>query len=112
MYSFFFGCKGYQALTYGGAKMKRKLFTGVLFFFLGIGVYVNSAMSVDVPRMTKDELKALLGSPDLLIVDVRLDRDWKGSDLKIKGAIREEPRDVESWANKYSKDKTLVLYCA
>jgi rhodanese-related sulfurtransferase len=92
--------------------MKKNLFIGILFLFLGMGMYVTSVMSADVPRMTKDELKALLGSPDLLIVDVRLGRDWKESDLKIKGAVREESREVESWANKYSKDKTLVLYCA
>jgi rhodanese-related sulfurtransferase len=92
--------------------MKKNLFIGILFLFLGMGMYVTSVMSADVPRMTKDELKALLGSPDLLIVDVRLGRDWKESDLKIKGAVREESREVESWANKYSKDRTLVLYCA
>jgi hypothetical protein len=92
--------------------MKRKLFIGILFFFLGMGMCVTSAMSADVPRMKKDELKALLGNPDLVILDLRLGRDWKDSDLKIKGAVREEPNDIESWAKKYSKDKTLVLYCA
>jgi len=92
--------------------MKKKRFIGILFVILGMGMYVTSVMSADAPRMTKDELKALLGSPDLIIIDVRLGGDWKESDLKIKGAVREEPRDVESWANKYSKDKTLVLYCA
>lgn len=62
--------------------------------------------------MTKEELKAMLGKPDLIIIDVRTGSDWLGSDLKIKGAIREDPEDVGSWAKKYSKDKTLVLYCA
>jgi rhodanese-related sulfurtransferase len=62
--------------------------------------------------MTKEELKGLLSDPDLIIVDVRLGRDWTGSDLKIKGAVREDPENIESWANKYSKDKTIVLYCA
>jgi hypothetical protein len=112
MYSFFFGCKTYKALTYGGTKMKRKLFIGILFFSLGIGMYVTSAMAADAPRMTKDELKALLQNPDLVTLDVRSSSDWTASDLKIKGAVREEPDDIESWANKYSKDKILVLYCA
>ena len=92
--------------------MKRRLFIGILFFFLGMGMYVTSAMSADVPRMTNDELKASLGNPDLIILDVRRGSDWKDSDLKIKGAVREDPHDIESWANKYSRDKTLVLYCA
>ncbi len=92
--------------------MKRKLFIGIIFFFLGIGMYVTSAMAADAPRMTKDELKALLGNPDLVTLGCALWQGLEASDLKIKGAVREEPDDIESWANKYSKDKILVLYCA
>ena len=67
-------------------------------------------MSKGVPRMTKDEINALLDGPDLTIIDVRHDQDWKGSDVKIKGAVREDPDDVQSWANKYAKNKLIVLY--
>jgi rhodanese-related sulfurtransferase len=55
---------------------------------------------------------AMLGNPDLVIIDVRAQKDWKESDLKIKGAVREDPETVESWANNYSKAKTIVFYCA
>ena len=92
--------------------MKKRLLIGMIFIFLGVGIFVKPTISADVPGMTKDELKALLGDPDLIILDVRRGSDWTGSDLKIKGALREEPNDIESWANKYSKDKILVLYCA
>ena len=44
-----------------------------------------------VPRMTKEELKSLLGNPGIVVVDVRIADDWKRSDSKIKGAIRENP---------------------
>ena len=77
-----------------------------------VGILTTFAKSADVPRMTKDELKAMLGNPDWVIVDVRLGRDWTENDLKIKGAIREDPEAVESWAKKYSTDKTFVLYCS
>ena len=66
----------------------------------------------DVPRMSKEELKARLGSPDLLILDVRTDRDWESSSQKIKGAIRRNPGIVDFWASDLPKDKTIVLYCA
>jgi hypothetical protein len=92
--------------------MKKTLLIGMIFIFLGVGIFVKPTISADVPGMTKDELKALLGNPDLIILDVRRGSDWTGSDLKIKGALQEEPNDIESWANKYSKDKILVLYCA
>ena len=62
--------------------------------------------------MTKEELKAMLGNPDLIIIDVRYGRDWTDSELKIKGAVREDPETFDSWAKKYPKDKTLVFYCA
>jgi rhodanese-related sulfurtransferase len=69
-------------------------------------------MSEGVPRMTKDELKAMLDNPDLVIIDVRAGTDWLRSDMKIKGAVREDYNDVKSWARKYSKDRLIILYCA
>ncbi len=91
--------------------MKGKLFV------LGISLTVMSLFTTlvfaeEVPRMTKEELKALLGDPTVVILDVRARSDWKRSQQKIKGAIRENPKLFDSWADKYSKDKTLVLYCA
>jgi rhodanese-related sulfurtransferase len=92
--------------------MKKTLFTAPLLIFFVIGILATFAKAAEVPRMTKDELKAMLGNPDLVILDVRTQSDWKGSDLKIQGAIREDPESVKSWAGKYPKNKTLVLYCA
>ena len=71
-----------------------------------------TAVAVDVPRMSKETLKERLADPDLIILDVRTGSDWKGSEFKIKGAIRANSDRVDSWAAKYAKDKTLVLYCA
>jgi rhodanese-related sulfurtransferase len=77
-----------------------------------VGIPTIFAKSADAPRMTKDELKAMMGNSDLVILDVRAKKDWKDGDSKITGAIREDPDSVKSWAGKYSKDKTIVLYCA
>jgi 3-mercaptopyruvate sulfurtransferase SseA len=65
-----------------------------------------------VAKMTKEDLRAKLGSPDVVIVDMRLGKDWKASEEKITGAIRVDPEAVESLAAKYPKDIILVLYCA
>jgi rhodanese-related sulfurtransferase len=72
----------------------------------------QTATAADIPLMTKEELKAKLGTPNLVIVDVRVGTDWKASEMKIKGAVRGEPQNIESWANQYPKDTTFVLYCA
>ena len=88
-----------------------RLVTGVI----GVAILcmlAQMAIAAEVPRMTKEELKAKLDNPDVVIVDVRAGKDWKGSEFKIKGAVRENPAKFSSWAEKYPKDKTLVLYCA
>jgi hypothetical protein len=64
----------------------------------------------DIPRITKEELRDKLADPDVVILDVRPEQQWKSSKLKIVGAIHENPAAVESWAGKYPKDKTIVLY--
>ena len=66
----------------------------------------------DVMRMTKEILKDKLGAEDLVIVDVRLGKDWDASEFKIKGAVRGDPKDFDTWGAQYPQDKTLVLYCA
>jgi len=92
--------------------MKKRLFLAILLIFFMVEGCTMFEKFVDAPRMTGDQLKAILGNPDLLIIDVRYGKDWTDSDLKIIGAIREDPEAFNSWANKYPKDKTLVFYCA
>jgi len=86
---------------------------GWLTIVLSLGValaMVVPAMSQEVPRISKEDLKEMLGKPDVVIVDVRTGSDWNDSSVKVKGAVREEPDKVDSWIEKYPKDKTLVFY--
>ncbi len=66
----------------------------------------------EVTRISIDELKGALDSKDYVILDVRAGKDWSSSELKIKGALREDPKLFDSWAAKYPKDKKIVFYCA
>lgn len=91
---------------------KRGLVVSVVLCLVLSGIWAVFALAEDIPRMTKEELKGLMDKPDVIIIDVRANVDWLGSTLKIKGAVREEPRNVNSWVDKYSKDKTLVFYCS
>jgi rhodanese-related sulfurtransferase len=76
-------------------------------------VYLASpAFAAEALRMDKDQLRAVLGNPELVIIDVRAYTDWVFSSEKIKGAVRENYRGLEGWSAKYPKDKTIVLYCA
>jgi rhodanese-related sulfurtransferase len=91
-------------------KSLRILAAGLVLALIGMSAV--AAMATEASRMSKEDLKAMLGDPDLVILDVRLGRDWGESERTITDAIRENPKEFESWADKYSKDKTIVLYCA
>jgi predicted sulfurtransferase len=74
--------------------------------------FSGTAGAADVERMSKEELKGMLDNPDVIVVDVRQHGDYNDSGTKIQGAVRENPRSVRQWMDKYPKDKTLVFYCA
>ena len=91
--------------------MKRYLmvFMAVLFALSVMGSSLKVAAG-EVPKINKEELKAMLDKENVVIIDVRVGKDWTASESKIKGAVREEPKKAKSWATKYDKYKTFVLY--
>ena len=93
-------------------KRELRVFAVVLSFII-LGMVGGMALAAEVPRIGAEELKALLGNPEVIIIDVRAGGDWDKSKEKIKGAVREDPnKKAKSWADRYSKDKTVILYCA
>ncbi len=91
----------------------RKLTTFLGLTFLLLFAFAMPAYGEDdVPRIRTEELKGMLGSSDLVLLDVRRENDWKTSDIKITGAVRVDPNDVGSWAGDYGKEQKIVLYCA
>ena len=76
-------------------------------FFILTGCAVTELKMISI-----DTLNNHLVTSDIIIIDVRHGLSWEKSDLKIKGAVRENPLNVTSWADKYQKDSNIVLYCA
>ena len=66
----------------------------------------------DVPMMTKEELRAALDAPGLVILDVRRGKDWTASEFKIKGAVYAPPKEFDQWVAQYPRQTKIVLYCA
>jgi hypothetical protein len=64
----------------------------------------------EVPRITKEQLKDMLGKPDLVIIDSRPVEQWKYSDQMIPGTVHEDPLAVQAWAQKYDKNRKIVIY--
>jgi len=99
------------------AEEKMRKSKPVVFFvwaaaLILLGAFLGEALAKEAPRMTKEELKGLMGKPDVVVIDVRAQSDWDGSKEKIQGAVREDPKKVKEWTNKYPKDKILIFYCA
>ncbi len=92
--------------------MHKKYFPLVFIFTLSLILTyaVPYSAASEAPRITKEELSAMLNSPDLVIIDVRVEKEWKKADTKIKGAVWEDSEEIEKWAGKYPKDKTIVFY--
>jgi rhodanese-related sulfurtransferase len=67
-------------------------------------------MAEQVPRKSKEEVRERMN--ELMLLDVRSEKDWNQSHLKIQGARRETPGEESRWMEKYPKDQSYVLYCA
>ena len=64
-----------------------------------------------VPRLTKDAVREMLGKPDVVIVDIRYIKQYEESDKKIPGAVFVQPETFDDFVKKHpKKDATYVLY--
>jgi predicted sulfurtransferase len=95
--------------------MKHLKFNFIIFFLV---LFVFSAVHAiateeddDISKITKEEVQKIIGQPDVILIDVRYEKNWKKSDMKIAGAIREHPNELGSWVGKYAKDHKVILYC-
>lgn len=91
---------------------KAKLLALVMALGLALVFPWSCASGKDVPRVDQETLKGWLSDPQVVLLDVRAPSDWESSDKKIKGAVRQDPKDVKTWAASLPKDKKIVLYCA
>ena len=91
---------------------KAKLWAMVLTVCLALMFPWVCARSEEVPRQDKETLKSWLSDPKVAVFDVRSPGDWAKATTKMKGAVRQDPKDVKTWAETVPKDKKIVLYCA
>ena len=84
----------------------------VLLFVFCLLLTGATALAVEVKKISKEDLKSMLGSSELVLLDVRTGNDWSSSEYKIKGAVRIEGEEIDAATKRYHKDQTIVLYCA
>jgi hypothetical protein len=75
-----------------------------------LSIFTTTTIASEVTKISKEELKSMLGNSDIIILDVDREGNWEDRDRKILGAVRENPKEIESWMTKYPKNKPLILY--
>lgn len=90
----------------------RICIVSILAAALTLGLASMAWAGESVPRMDKDTLKSRLDDPNVVILDVRTNSDWNGSEFKLPGAIRLSPDEAEAAIATLDPDKEYVLYCA
>ncbi len=89
--------------------MKNIVFGTILIL---VALLSSVAFSQESPRISKEELKTMLGNPNVIILDVRIVDECKASERKIQGATWKNPEEIGSWLGQYPQHKTLVFYCS
>ena len=87
---------------------RQTIFGALIFVFVVLSSMTVNASGISI--ITINQLKLILGNPDIAVIDVRASKDWQSSNVKIKGAVRKVPKNFESWGHELPKDKKLVLY--
>jgi len=94
------------------AAMKR--FSLPVMYALIVLFIVSATLNAggEALRISKEEVKAKLGNPNFIVLDVRTGGDWNESEEKIVGAVRVNPEKITEWSKTLAKEKEIVLYCA
>lgn len=95
--------------------IRKRIFRIILFHILILTGIISCASAPNKSsdralRISKETLNTWLDDSSLIIIDVRLPKDWKKSGEKIKGAVQEDPNKFADWLARYPKTKTIVLY--
>jgi rhodanese-related sulfurtransferase len=66
-----------------------------------------------VPRISVDELAALLDSPDPpIVLDVRTRSQYEEDESRIPGSLRVKPDHLLEWIDRQEqRDRLIVAYC-
>ncbi len=84
----------------------------LIIFLVSCFACESNAVDDEPAAVSIQQVGAMLEKPEVVIIDVRKPRNWWRSTKKILHAVREDPFEVDNWAEKYAKDKTLIFYCA
>ncbi len=88
------------------------LFVVTTVMLVALTGYAAPPSSVEqVPRLTKEQVRDMLGKPDVVIVDIRFIKQYEQSDRRLPGAVFVQPENFDEFVKNHpQKDRTYVLY--
>ena len=92
--------------------MRKFIILALAGILLLLALSVALSAKEEVKSINPAALQAMLGDPQLMIIDVRTPSAWADSKNMIKGAVRQDPRKVPTWGKTLPKDKKIVVYCS
>jgi len=91
----------------------RLLLPALFLFFVQVDAAVAFRTTDDVPRISIEQLKAKMDAGEnIVIIDMRTDRDYQESSEKIKGAVRIAVVQLEDSSRTLLKGKEIITYCS
>ena len=73
---------------------------------------IAKAQGTEADRITVEELKDLLAkNAPVTVLDVRTGSSYDDSTMKIKGALRIAPDELEARLKEIPRDREVVTYC-
>jgi len=61
--------------------------------------------------ISPDELRSLLETTSIALIDVRRKADYEAEPHLIPGAVWRDPVQVDSWSRELPKGRPVVVYC-
>lgn len=83
-----------------------------LLSFIALAGWSAPPSSVEqVPRLTKEQVRGMLGKPDAIVMDGRYIKQYEQSDRKLPGAVFFQPETIDEFVKNHpQKDKTYIIY--
>jgi membrane protein DedA with SNARE-associated domain len=125
LYSLAYGSLGYLfrdvfRLIAGGLQAFSRAVAWVLFVgvigFVGYRVWLYARFRLNrfVRRVSVSDVEARLkmeGAPEIIIADVRSHGYYDQGEQRVRGSIRIEPNNLDTFIEKLPKDVPIYLYC-
>ncbi len=103
-----------SAVALGLGSLRAELIAGALAVYLARKYFQRQRFirSLRIARITPEALRQKIDSGEnIFIVDLRHSSEFEADDVRLPGALRLRPEELEQYHEKIPRDRDVVLYC-